>query len=219
MATTVAQLITRTQNLTLDIETVRWTANELLQWVLDAQFEIVTHKPSAITAYEEVDLVAGTTQVLPADCTKLMNVLYNSASKLACTRVIRNDLDRMVPGWAAANATVDAEHFMVSDFDNRGFAVYPPNTGTGSLACHVGKLPTVLTTVNDNISVTDDYVPAVVDYMLYRIWSKQTSNPQNLHLADRALEKFYSALGVKSMNTTRFTPRQGQALERDDGIR
>jgi len=216
MTTTVQSIVTKLRFLTLDIAGVRWTDDELISWVNDAQVEIVNYKPTASIANIPIPLVAGVRQEIPAGALVLLDITHNSASGIVCTQIKRVDLDRSSPAWPAAVADVDAEHYMVDDEDPKTFLVYPPNDATGILRGRVSTLPAIVEALIDPIALTDEYAPIMLNYMLYRVWAKHSTSPNAAALSAAAFENFLRALGVKIQSQITYSPRRNQEDDTND---
>lgn len=208
MATPVASILAKARYLTLDNSGVRWSDAELLAWLNDGQLEIATHKPTASMTNGAIPLVAGVRQSLPAGGIALLDITHNSASGEACTLVKRADLERALPTWASASATVDAEHYMTDEDDPATFLCYPPNTGAGSLEGRYSVVPAQIPDAGSNITVGDEYGVILLDYLEYRQYSKHSNHPGNTDKADIAYKRFLRALGVKIQSEIVYSPKR-----------
>jgi hypothetical protein len=124
----------------IDPREVHWSDAELYDYLSAGQRAVVQLKPSAYTITELVSLAAGVVQNLPSEGLQLFDIYFN-ASGAGITQVGREVLTEMLPQWAVATQTVDAEHWMSDARDPRRFLVYPPNTGAGSVMAHYAAYP------------------------------------------------------------------------------
>jgi hypothetical protein len=95
--------------------------------------------------------------------------------------------------------------------------VYPPAAASGASAELIySAYPTdiaepgstaLYTAVTGNISVADIYVNALVNYILYRAYSKDSENTQNAALAASFYQLYQSLLGVELSGTTGVAPK------------
>lgn len=206
--TTVTEIFSRARDLVHDSAGSRWVDAELIRWFNDGLKEVVLHKPSANSARTTLTLVAGSIQELPAGAIQLLKITHNSTSKKACRFVDQDRLDAAEPGWRAAPGTVDADHYMYDPETPMEYQVYPPNTGGGQLEATLATEPADVTTVGETIPLNDIYVPCMVDYLIYRAYSKHSKFTGNEQRAKNARERFLTALGVKMQLEQRLDPRQ-----------
>ena len=105
MATvTVASIVVKVQTILQDVTGIRWPEAELLGWLNDGQREVVLYKPNAFVTNENLQLVQGTRQDLPASGVQLIDVVRNmgtsgSAPGRAIRITMREILDAQVPDW------------------------------------------------------------------------------------------------------------------------
>lgn len=95
---------------------------------------------------------------------------------------------------------------MYDETDARAFQVYPPNNGSGSVLVRVTKIPSKLNDINDTLDLDDDFMPAYIYYVLYRIMDGDSDEINNENRADRFYNRYAEALGVKVQNRMNFSP-------------
>lgn len=215
MAIKVNSIIDRAATLIQDATNVRWPTAELLDWMNDGQREIVLMKPQASVKNESTLLVAGETkQSLPSAGIMLIDVPRNMGATGAIAgdaiRVVtREVLDAQRPGWHSdANADGKIRHFMFDPRDPKNFYVYPKAPATAWYVEIVySATPTDCTSgVNDVIQIDDIYANALLDYVLYRAYSKDAEYAQNANLAIAHYQAFSNSLGVKTQNELSQNP-------------
>lgn len=203
MATvTVASVIDKVATLLQDATHIRWTEDELLGWLNDGQREIVFYKPNSFVKNVAVQMATGTKQSLPADGVQLIDVVRNmgtngSTPGRAVRITIREILDSQVPNWHAATPETTVKHYMYSVQDPKNYYVYPPNTGTGFVEIVYGAAPTNATLAS-TITLDDIYQTVLVDYMLYRAYSKDTEFAADAARATQHQTAYLSALTGKA---------------------
>lgn len=196
---------------------VRWPDAELIGWLNTAQKEIATYKPNACTVNANITLAEGTKQALPATALSLIDVVRNmgggSAPGRAITAISRDAIDGALPNWHSATAKTEVKHYVYDVRDPKVFYVFPPQPGgtTQKVEAVYPVPPTDLTAATQAISVDDIYEPRLVDYILYRCYSKSDNNPADAATAAGYANAFYSALGVKLQNETAFSPQKRNA--------
>lgn len=173
-----ASVIDKAQTVLQDTTGVRWPDAELLGWLNDGQRTIVIYKPNAYVRNIPILMVQGTKQSLPSDGVQLINVVRNMGANGTtpgrAIRIVQQEmLDARVPNWHSATASAEVQHFVYSMLDPKTFYVYPPNTGTGYVEMSYGAEPPN-TTLGGAITVDNVYQTVLLDYMLYRAFSKDT---------------------------------------------
>jgi hypothetical protein len=182
MPTVTAQsIIDRAQVLLQDTVKVRWPDAELLTWLNEGQQAIVVLKPTAYVRSVAVQLVAGTKQSLPADGIQLIDIVRNMGTDgltpgRAVRIVTREVMDAQTPSWHVSPVSHIVKHYMYSALDPNTFYVYPrqPASGFGYVEMAYGARPPAVAAVGNTISVDDIYQTALLDYVLYRAYSKDT---------------------------------------------
>lgn len=212
MTTSVSSLMTRLDDDLQDATRVRWTAAERLRWLNDGQREIVMYKPNANSAIVNIPLVAGTKQTIPAGHIQLLYISRNMGTGATPGRVIRlvdrDIMDAQMPGWHSDTANATVRHYMVDDQTPANFYTYPPVPASPSVvvegACSVS--PTDCT-ANGNITLSDIYANALVDYVLYRCFRKDSEDAGNAQLAIAHYQAFERGIGIKSAGDKKADPR------------
>ena len=183
--TTGANILARVEATLQDTANVRWTEAELLNYINDAQREIVNIQPGATATHSNVQLVTGTKQSIPTDGLKLISVLRNMSSTInAATggRAIRlvswDILDTQDPDWHNPTVTGDAthgttpKHYLFDENDPLNFYVYPGVAGNAYVEPVYSQRPTDLSAASSTIAVPDNYSNAIIDYCLFKAFMK-----------------------------------------------
>lgn len=217
--TIAAQSIIRRAVETLqDTTSIRWPVNELVRYLNDGQREVVLYRPDSMVTNATVDCTAGTKQTLPANGAKLIEVVRNAAStsaKKSVRMTNREILDAQTPGWHNISGSVDILHFMYDPRDPRTFYVYPPALATAKLDIVYAAYPTdivepadgaLYTAVTGNISLPDIYGNAILDYILYRAYTKDSEYAGNANRAAAHYAAFNNALGNEIKATVAVAP-------------
>lgn len=181
MGTILTSVITtKAAKVLQDATGVRWDSTELLGWLNSGQREILVYKPNAYVKAQAVKLAAGTRQSLPADAVQLIDVPRNMGTNgaspgRAIRQTQRETLDATAPDWHTHPASATVKHFVFNLLDAKAFYVYPPQpaSGQGYVEMVYGATPPDALS-NGAISVDDIYETALLDYMLYRAFSKDS---------------------------------------------
>lgn len=205
MATvTVASVISKVQTILQDTTGIRWPDLELLGWINDGQREIVLYKPNAFVKNMPVKLTAGTKQTLPADGVQLIDVVRNMGPAggtpgRAIRITMREILDSQVPDWHASTPDTEVIHYMYSLLDPKNYYVYPPQPAANQNFVELiyGAAPTDAI-LGGTITLDDIYQTILVDYSLYRAYSKDTEFAADQNRAKQHQDAYIAALTGKA---------------------
>ena len=214
---TGANLISRIQDSLQDTTGVRWTEAELLRYINDAQREVVNLKPAAAADHSNVQLATGTEQVIPDVAMSLIKVVRNmsatggSATGKKAIRLVDEDiLNSIEPDWHDPTVTGDAahgsviKHYMFDPDDPRRFYVYPGvKSGLNAyVELITSRSPTDLSATSSTIYIDDIYGNALVDYVLFRCYMKDSEFAGNAQRASQHYQLFLNSVssGISSKN-------------------
>ena len=214
MSVTGQQIADKAETLLLDEANVRWSATELLGWINSGLGEIVTYKPTAYVTTTTMQCVAGTKQTLPADAITFIDVTRNMGAAgttpgRAITPVKRGTMDAVNPDWHTATASASARNFIFDPKNPKTFYVYPPQpaTGMGHIEIAYGASPPPLASLAGNIPLDDTYESVLLDYVLYRAYSKDADSQPSLQRATTHYQAFANAVGAKLRFDFAVTPK------------
>ena len=199
MAMTVADVLKRANYVLNDTSNVRWTLDEILLWITDAMREIGRRNPGAMSRRKVLTLVAGTRQTIADDAMRLMDAVRNINADDSPGRVLtvidRTQLDAQDPDWHMASQTGRIRHVMYDPTsDTLGFFVYPPAKAGTKIEVIDSALLTPVTSKDDVLPVRDQYLGAIVSYVLYRSLSKESEDASG-QLAAAHYSAFANSLG------------------------
>lgn len=161
-----------------DTAFVRWTRTELVSAINEAQRVIATLVPFANAQTSVMQLVAGTKQTIPSNAIQLLDVIRNMGTSgttpgRAIKLVTRESLDAADQDWHSASPSQVATNYIYNPADPRHFYVYPPQPNTAAsveLVC--ATIPPKVTYDEDVLALHDSFATAVLEYALYRSFSK-----------------------------------------------
>jgi hypothetical protein len=204
---TGANLIDRIQDTLQDTTSVRWPEAELLRYINDAQREIVNFKPEASATHANVALSAGTEQSIPSGGLRLIKVTRNmsgTASDATGKRAIRivdvDILNSQEPDWHDPDVVGDAahgtnvKHYAFDPDDPKKFYVYPGVSGDAYLEIVYSGSPTDLSLTSDTISLDDIYGNAIIDFVLYKAYLKDSEYAGNQQRAGTHYQLFSASI-------------------------
>ena len=217
----VVELVSKAQTLLQDTTQVRWPVLELQGWLNDSYREAVNLRPDANTQTGEYVCTAGARQVLTstfANALRLIEVVRNTATTSAkgAVRIVnRRMLDDQRRNWYAETQTVDIQHYMFDPRLPKEFLVYPPATTAARLEVIYSSVPTahtlteaqlINTATTEVIRLDDSYANALLDYMLYRAYSKDADYAANANRAVAHYQAFQNALGASAQANAASQP-------------
>ena len=227
MTTTVQSVLDRVKQTLQDTAGIRWSeTNELIKWVNDAQREIALLKPDATSENTTVTLVTGTKQTLPADGNRLLRVIRNMSAASSGTGgrairlVARDVLDTQTPTWHDPAVTGDAAHtnivknYIYDEQDPTNYYVFPGVSGNAYIEIVYSKNPPTVTAGTDNLGVDDIFANAVMNYVLYMAFMKESESAGNAQRASSHYNLFTASVTGKAQIDTNTTPnidRRGDA--------
>ncbi len=194
MATLASTIISDAARILQDDTNVTWPQAELLSWLNAGQREIVLGKPDAYVKNESVQLVTGTKQTIPAAGNIFMKLTRNmGADGTTPGRVILpiplQVLDEQNPDWHKATPAVVAQHSGYDERDKKHFYVFPPQPTTPGYVEIIYSVTPPDATLNGEIALSDLYQSALLDYVLYRAYSKDAEYARN----DAKAQSYYQA--------------------------
>lgn len=224
MTVAVNTIVASAQVVLQDATAIRWATTELVSWLNDAQREIVLLKPDAGATTATVALVAGTKQTIPADGNRLIKVVRNMSAladglgRKAVRIVEQEALDAAVPNWHDPATTGDAAHanvvknYCYSEQNPRTFYVYPGAKTTSTWLEIVYSANPATVSAGQNIALPDIYANAILDYILFRAFSKESDFSANAQRADNHYKLFWTSITGKSMGDKVSTPNNVRKL-------
>lgn len=215
MATTTASIINNAETILQDSGNDRYAAAELLIWLNYGQIEIVRAKPDANPSRAQVQLSSGIWQSLPSGSTILLDVSMNmgtdgSTRGTPVTLVERKWIDAALPGWTTASAKSKTTHVIYDPKTNpTEYMVYPPSNGNGYIEIVTAALPSDAA-IDGDISIGDEFAPVLLDYILYRAYSKDSDYVENAQRAVAHYQSFLSAIDRLDMVELLMYPKKVQ---------
>lgn len=208
MALTGTNLLSRIKDILQDTTSVRWPEAEILRYINDAQREIVNYRPESSAKTDNVQLVAGTKQTLPSDGLRLIKVTRNmngssgSATGKRAIRIVNVDiLNTQEPDWNDPTVSGDAQHgtvvkhYIFDEDDPKNYYVYPGVNGNAYVEIVYSKIPTDLSSASSNLDIDDIYGNAVIDYVLFRAYQKDSEYAGNAQRAQTHYQLFLNCIG------------------------
>lgn len=213
MTVLASTIINKAALILQDQNNVKWPRSELLEYINDAQRQIVTMATDSTNKVGVIKLVAGTRQELPSDGWTLLKVIrYMGTDGLKPGRAIRLASKEMIdaynPDWHNDAKTVMPKHYIFDEQDQTVFYVYPPNNGNGYVQINYSFVPPVLSDEASSLALNDIFQTAILDYVLFRACAKQAPYSPGKDVAAAYLQTFMAAIQVKSQSEVSNSPNQ-----------
>lgn len=197
------EILMRVNKLLNDKGFRRWTKDELLNYLNDAQKAIVLRRPDSYTAdIDDYSCQAGTKQILPPDALLLIDVPYNTNGRAIQGPIDRQSLDDNYDDWRGGKSAVYAEAYMYDPRNPKTFYLYPGVVAGTQLNVVYSKAPAAITMAendsNQTISLDDIYVNAIIEWVLYRCYMKDAEYAADPNKSQMHLTNFDNQLGRKN---------------------
>lgn len=229
MATTGTTLKDALQRELIDPGEDEYTEADLLFYVNDAQFAVALLRPDAKaqTAYAKVR--NGVTQSLaPAfmyedtlgatalvrQVRRLQSISHNVTTGATISGPIdRNESDafnRLL--HAQASLAEEADNYSYNRENPLTYYLYPGINAAGvdrliQIEVSVVPLQLAALTDQDRIDIDDIYVPAIMEWSMFRAWSRDTERSATSRRAMNRFRNFFSLLGVSIQADTLINPQ------------
>lgn len=217
----VTDIIRRVEDVLQDTN-IRWPRTELQNWMNESYLAITLARPDANAKTGSFTCAAGTRQVLSSEfpsSLRLLDVTRNLATNSGykvIRLVARSVLDDQRPAWHAETGTTAIQHFTFDPRQPKEFFVYPPATTSAEIEVVYTDSPgaTALTESqldpagsDTTVILLDDiYMSPMIDWILYRAYSKDAEYGANEQRAQAAYGAFNAALATKNQVDSAVSP-------------
>lgn len=211
----VSTITDRVAEILQDVGHVTWTAPQLIGLVNDALRSLVLVRADASSVTASIQLAPGTRQALSATADLRFIKLTRNTGPDGQTagRAIRQGdmaaLDAFSPDWHVATANVVVREYMFDESRPREFWVNPPVHATTPVWAEAVKsvLPTEVNDGTDTLPVDAIYAPALIEWVLYRAFSRDSEETPNWQRAARHFVAFFNLLQVKQVADMAINPK------------
>lgn len=209
-------IIDKASLLLADVPQSFWLVSELLGWLNDGQRDIATVVPQANVKNSALQLVAGVKQSLPSDGILLLDIPHNlgatgSTMGTVINHVPKEIMLKRIPGWTTTMASATVKHYIYSATDPLIFYVYPPQpSATKYVECVYSALPALIANANvgTKITIPDYFQTELLDYVLYRAFSKDFDNSSQVARGQEHYQLFTAAIAAKIGSENAANPQQ-----------
>ncbi len=214
----VKDIIERASLLYNDVDYARVSEHQYLQFLDDAIVQVIMARPDAHTMTRMVELRQGPRQTLPDEAYSLIDIPYNVVATTngvgytyssPIRKVEQNDLDSY-GNWAAQEPSSEIMEFCYDAKTPRSFMVNPPAVAGTTVEMQFSYEPesyasytkSFVEVMEYDLPLPSIYRSALVDYMLYLLYSTDSTSS-----TDRAIAAAYESSFLKQLAT------QGQSAE------
>ena len=162
-----------------DPSNIQWARAELLGWLNDGQREVCTILPEQSVTLGNITTIVGSKQTLPTGGLSLLKVIRNmgisgTAPGVPVRRVSQEALEQHSTDWHSRTAVESITNYTYDPRAPRVFYVYPPSVVNNRLEALYTVSPADI--AEGAAIVPDDvFEPALLNYILYRAFSKDTA--------------------------------------------
>jgi hypothetical protein len=215
MSTTLKSVLERVVGTLENDDLTTWTLQDLVRYGNDGARDMHVRRPDLFNVEQELTLVAGARQTLPAAGSKLINITHNTVGdKRAVTPVSRPLLDAQVPGWRSQSESLEIEHFMYDERQPKVFETYPPAKVGAKVQIEFASIPVdmpipaagvLLAALTGDVNVPDLQTVTLQHYICARCYA-EGSEAGNMNQAQAFLSRYASDLGVEIQATKAVAP-------------
>lgn len=216
-----SDVITRASRILADQTKVRWTVPEMVDHCKDAVRQIILARPDAYSVTRWMTLKAGDSRQVAGNIAASDNVDFGSAIFNPTTRLLRVTrngstggyapireasrvaLDSELPNWHVPPASATGyrvQHYVFDNISPYTFYVYPavPSSLLNHQVEIVHSALPDLSGTGESISLglPDQYIAPIVDWVLYRAFSKDAEYAGNMERANHHLNSFATVLQI-----------------------
>lgn len=207
---TVQTLITEVRETIHDtVATFRWADTELIDYCNAGirQTVILVPEANSVETIHDTGSTLIARQELPSGGIKFIKAARNFAAdgttQQGVIRVVEKDaLDTYEPAWEYVSIKADGdnyfEHYAHDPREPKVFYLYPaPTASNKKLAIVYSAVPTAHTAVANTFSLADEYINAVILYMVYRSLSKESRDTMPVQFRQEMWSNYLGALGLQ----------------------
>lgn len=212
--TTVGYIVDVVEKKALDEQNDDTSKSEMVGLYNLALKLIVSLVPRAYTKTASLKLSPGIQQAIPSDGLAILDIPMNMGTNGTTpgAAIREADLDSMTsmfPSWTTETAAAVIKNFMKIKGEDRKFYVFPPADGTSYVKATVSATPPETTYDDDGdwesdiVPLTDEYLNAVPDAMLYHKYDDDTDVPGTKAVGQIYFQRVMNLLNIKSQQAQR----------------
>ena len=194
-----------------DVALTRWSQSELLSWINAGQLEIATLVVNSNAVTVPHILQPGAIQGGPDDAIRIVEFVRNmgptgTTPGAAIRQIDRKTMDRYFPTWTEDTPSSTVVHAMYDAVDNNStFYVWPPQPAEPQyIEIIYAQIPPQIPNyaIGTKITIMDYYRNALLDYVLYRAFAKDSDSANQAQRSQNHYQMFMQAIGEKFSGDT-----------------
>ena len=191
---TASTVIARAGLLLGDVNHDRYNEPQLISWIADGQQAILTVSLAANVKRESVSLIQGFEQTAPSDCYKIVEIPRNTSGDMITLVPDARTLFIDDPAWTTAAGDATVLH-VVEHPGEKGFTCYPTQPASpGAVDMVYAAYPVAPTQGSDTLGIENEYLDALVNYVVYRALSQDDDNTAQPGAADARYAAYLAAI-------------------------
>lgn len=197
-----------------------WTIQAHYQYLSDALRVLASLKPGYFAALHKWQLDANKVeQTIPTGYYLMLRDPYNmgaagTAYGRTMTQTKTEALTDIDPSWRAVAPAAAVKHYVYdAERAPKRFECYPPPNAALWVQGELAADPTGIADQNDTLSCHDTAVPALVEWMLYRAYSRDDEKTFAPQKAAAHVALFFQLLGIKIKTDMLAATKVRRALE------
>ena len=211
------ELVQQVAEILQDYGHTTWKEPEILRGLSRGQELIATYRPDASVVVGTVELEEGALQTLPPEAHRFFEAYYNMGDGTEPGRAIRVVSRRIKDAsdsrWQAQPADTEIDEVVIDERTPQNYWVSPPAEEGTHIQIGYSVSPTPLAVITDNLSISDQYAPMLIEWALYVAMSRDSEETPNFQRAQGHKQTFLNMLGVKTRADNSVTPNRPDAGE------
>lgn len=216
MATPASVVIELAQIQLQDPGGIRWPASELAKYFNAGERAIITFRPDQGAVTVPFETTSGSRQTLPADAVAFIAVAGNTSGRQRAIRKVDMDvMDSVSPEWQSMSPSTVFTNFMFDIKDPRTFWLYPPSKDAGGsvdlvhsrFPSGVSSSGSLASTVVGSITVSDQWINALVNYVISKAFEKDAEYGGNAALSAAHMTAFTNDLTGQLQSASAVSPK------------
>jgi hypothetical protein len=216
--TTLKEVIDRCKVTLQEITTdgTRWANQELVDWAGEFYQLASSVNPAEFSGVREFTCVSGTKQDAPNNVVQIIDITRNlDGTKMPIFATTKNVLDSTRRGWHGELESQAQEVFVLDERYPRTFYVWPPAQAGSKVEVVAIAVPEKHLIADysggtASIKCSDRLTPSMVDYILFRAYSKDAEFAGNQQRSDIHYRNCLQTLQAGRDVRYQVSPTQGQ---------
>ena len=210
-------LIRKVRDALQDDNKVRWSDDDLLDYLNSAMLMLATVRPDSSSKNVAHKLNAGTKQAIPADGLRFIKISRNLGADgttpgYPVTDTKIDTLNALSRTWHKKSGKTSVSSYAFDVKIPKEFYCYPPASSSVNVYVdlYYSMTPRVITDIEDVDPLTPDdiYDPVIRTWMLRDAFAKELSSVTSQQLSARYENSFYQSLGIKSKVDLNISPNK-----------